>query len=75
MLEPDESRGSRPDLRGEFGNNPRFLPDNSSFVRLKNRCIITNRPKGYFRAFGLSRQVLREMTYQCLLPGVKKSSW
>jgi small subunit ribosomal protein S14 len=51
------------------------LPRNSSFVRLHNRCMVTGRPKGYFRDFGLSRHVLREMAHQGLLPGVKKSSW
>ena len=51
------------------------LPRNSSEVRLNNRCMITGRPKGYYRDFGLSRQVLREMAHQCLLPGVTKSSW
>lgn len=51
------------------------FPRNSSEVRLNNRCMITGRPKGYYRDFGLSRQVLREMAHQCLLPGVTKSSW
>jgi small subunit ribosomal protein S14 len=51
------------------------LPKNSSPVRLHNRCTVTGRPKGYFRDFGLSRHVLREMAHQGLLPGVKKSSW
>lgn len=51
------------------------LPRNSSPVRLHNRCLLTGRPKGYFRAFGLSRHMLREMAHQCLLPGVTKSSW
>jgi small subunit ribosomal protein S14 len=51
------------------------LPKNSSAVRLHNRCLITGRPKGYFRDFGLSRHVLREMAHEGLLPGVKKSSW
>lgn len=51
------------------------LPLNSSPVRLHNRCILTGRPKGYFRNFGLSRHTLREMAHQCLLPGVTKSSW
>jgi small subunit ribosomal protein S14 len=51
------------------------LPRNSSAVRLHNRCMITGRPKGYFRDFGLSRHVLREMAHQGLLPGVCKSSW
>lgn len=51
------------------------LPKNSSRVRLHNRCMITGRPKGYYRDFGLSRHLLREMAHQGLLPGVQKSSW
>nr|YP_010388690.1 ribosomal protein S14 [Leontynka pallida]UPQ43857.1 ribosomal protein S14 [Leontynka pallida] len=51
------------------------LPRNSSPVRLHNRCLVTGRPKGFFRDFGLSRHVLREMAHEGLLPGVTKSSW
>ena len=51
------------------------LPRNSFPVRLHNRCLITGRPKGYLRDFGLSRHILREMAHECLLPGVTKSSW
>lgn len=51
------------------------LPKNSSAVRLHNRCTVTGRPKGYYRDFGLSRHVLREMAHQGLLPGVQKASW
>ncbi len=51
------------------------LPRNSSKTRIHNRCFVTGRPKGYFRDFGLSRHVLREMAHQCLLPGVTKASW
>jgi small subunit ribosomal protein S14 len=51
------------------------LPRNSSAVRLHNRCTVTGRPKGYYRDFGLSRHVLREMAHEGLLPGVQKSSW
>ena len=51
------------------------LPRNSAPVRLRNRCTITGRPRGYFRDFGLSRHVLREYASQGLLPGVTKSSW
>ena len=51
------------------------LPRNSSPVRLRNRCWKTGRPRGFFRDFGLSRHVLREMAHECLLPGVTKSSW
>jgi small subunit ribosomal protein S14 len=51
------------------------LPKNSFPTRLRNRCWMTGRSRGYYRDFGLSRHVLREMAHQCLLPGVKKSSW
>lgn len=51
------------------------LPRNSSAVRLHNRCLVTGRPKGYYRDFGLSRHVLREMAHEGLLPGVRKASW
>ena len=51
------------------------LPRSSSKTRLHHRCFVTGRPKGYFRDFGLSRHVLREMAHQCLLPGVTKASW
>ena len=51
------------------------LPRNSAAVRLHNRCAITGRPKGYYRDFGLSRHVLREMAHEGFLPGVRKASW
>ena len=51
------------------------LPKNSSPVRLHNRCLVTGRPQGYYRDFGLSRHVLRELAHQGLLPGVRKASW
>lgn len=51
------------------------LPRNSSRVRLKNRCMFTGRARSYYRKFGISRLVLREMALRGDLPGVKKSSW
>lgn len=51
------------------------LPRNSAPIRLRNRCSLTGRPRGYYRDFGLSRHVLREYASQGLLPGVTKSSW
>ena len=51
------------------------LPKNASPVRLHNRCSLTGRPKGYMRAFGLSRIQFREMASNGLIPGVKKASW
>ncbi|MBW4472231.1 MAG: 30S ribosomal protein S14 [Stenomitos rutilans HA7619-LM2] len=51
------------------------LPRNSAPTRVRNRCWVTGRSRGYYRDFGLSRHVLREMAHQGLLPGVVKSSW
>jgi small subunit ribosomal protein S14 len=51
------------------------LPKNSSKVRLKNRCQITGRPKGYRRFFGLSRVTFRDMALSGKIPGVTKASW
>ena len=51
------------------------LPRDSSHVRLKNRCPLTGRARGYLRAFGVSRIVFREMALQGKIPGVRKSSW
>ncbi|MCS6781848.1 MAG: 30S ribosomal protein S14 [Gloeomargarita sp. SKYBB_i_bin120] len=51
------------------------LPRNSAPNRLRNRCWLTGRPRGYFRDFGLCRNALRELALQGLLPGVVKASW
>ncbi|MFZ5553644.1 MAG: 30S ribosomal protein S14 [Bacteroidota bacterium] len=51
------------------------LPRNSSYVRKRNRCQLTGRPRGYIRQFGLSRNVFREMALNGMIPGVTKSSW
>ena len=51
------------------------LPRDSSRSRLRNRCILTGRPHGYFRKFGLCRNKLREIVMRGEAPGVVKSSW
>jgi len=51
------------------------LPRNSSPVRIKNRCMFTGRGRSYYRKFGVSRLVLREMALRGEIPGLKKSSW
>ncbi len=51
------------------------LPRNSSPIRLRNRCIMTGRPRGYNRKFGVSRLVFRELALKGEIPGIKKSSW
>jgi small subunit ribosomal protein S14 len=52
-----------------------LLPKNASPVRLKNRCQLTGRPKGYMRYFGMSRVIFRDMALAGKIPGVKKASW
>ena len=51
------------------------LPKNSSAVRLKNRCQLTGRPKGFIRRFGISRYAFRMMALDGKIPGVTKASW
>jgi|TARA_B110000483_G_C17805950_1_gene393239 small subunit ribosomal protein S14 len=51
------------------------IPRNSSPSRQRNRCWVTGRSRGFYRDFGLSRHVLREMGNDGLIPGLKKSSW
>ena len=51
------------------------LPRNSSRTRIRNRCELTGRPRGYYRKFRLSRIMLRELASQGQIPGVTKSSW
>ena len=52
-----------------------LLPKNASPVRLKNRCQLTGRPRGYLRHFGISRNMFRDMALQGKIPGVRKASW
>ena len=51
------------------------LPKNATPVRLKNRCQLTGRPRGYIRYFGLSRVSFRDMALNGKIPGVRKASW
>ena len=82
-----ENKSKRSKLTKQYKNSDNFssklelhmklqkLPRNSSRTRIRNRCWKTGRPRSYYRDFGISRHVLREMALQCLLPGVRKSSW
>ena len=52
-----------------------LLPRDSSKVRLRNRCNITGRGKGFMRMFGVSRIKFRELASNGKIPGVRKASW
>jgi small subunit ribosomal protein S14 len=66
-LSAEERQQARASLAG--------LPRNSSPVRLRNRCMVTGRPRGVYREFMLSRITFREMAHRGELPGVHKASW
>lgn len=51
------------------------LPRNSCPIRHHNRCLLTGRPKGYMRAFGINRVTFRKMALDGKIPGVTKASW
>ncbi len=51
------------------------MPNNSSYIRLRNRCQRTGRPRGYLSKFRLSRITFREMASAGFIPGITKSSW
>lgn len=51
------------------------LPRRTSEIRIRNRCELTGRPRGYLRTFKLSRIAFRELASRGLIPGITKSSW
>ena len=51
------------------------MPRNSSATRIHNRCVITGRPKAYYRKLKMSRIALRELGSKGMIPGLLKSSW
>ena len=51
------------------------LPKNGAKTRIRNRCVLTGRPRGFFRKFKLCRNALRKLASEGQLPGVVKSSW
>lgn len=67
--------GSTPEDRQAAQLELQNLPRNASPVRLRNRCNITGRPRGYYRKFGLARNKLREAAMSGEIPGLVKASW
>lgn len=71
ILDMNKSEEERQDAKIALNKMPR----NSSPVRLRNRCQLTGRARGFLRKFKLSRLCFREMANSGLIPGITKSSW
>ena len=74
MVEKYAEKRAKLKAEGDYVGLSR-LPRNSNPIRLHNRCLLTGRPKGYMRQFGISRITFREMASEGLIPGIKKASW
>ena len=74
LMEQFENAASQRE-RVELHRQIQQLPRNSARTRIRKRCWVTGRPRGVYKDFGLSRNVMREWAHQGLLPGVVKSSW
>lgn len=68
---PDTSFDEKQDAYRQLNN----LPRDSSKTRIRNRCYLSGRPRGYIRKFGLSRIAVRNLALNGDLPGVTKASW
>ena len=69
----DQNKSEEERLEAQIALNK--MPKNSSPVRLRNRCQLTGRARGYLRKFKLSRLCFREMANSGLIPGIVKASW
>jgi small subunit ribosomal protein S14 len=70
----DDSKASD-EVRFEARLKLQQLPRNANPTRLRNRCAMTGRPRGYFSKFGLGRSKLREFAMRGEIPGIVKASW
>ena len=75
LLAIARDRNAKPEDIFEANLKLAKLPKNSSVIRVRNRCAITGRPRGYYRKFDMCRIELRDLANQGKLPGVRKSSW
>jgi small subunit ribosomal protein S14 len=71
LKDPNVSMDEKLQVQEEFAK----LPRNSCPTRLKRRCEMTGRPRGYYRKFGISRIAMRDLALKGQLPGVRKASW
>ena len=70
----DDSKASD-EVRFEARLKLQQLPRNANPTRLRSRCAMTGRPRGFFRKFGLGRSKLREFAMRGEIPGIVKASW
>jgi small subunit ribosomal protein S14 len=68
-------RNAAPEERFQAQLKLAELPRNSSPTRVRNRCSLTGRPRGFYRKFKLSRIAVRELASSGQIPGMLKSSW
>jgi small subunit ribosomal protein S14 len=70
-----EDRSLPPEERFAARLKLSMVPRNSAAVRIRNRCELSGRPRGYYRKFKLSRIALRNLASSGQIPGMVKSSW
>ena len=75
LFEAINNSQSSEDEKAEARAKLQRLPRDASPVRLRNRCALTGRPRGYYRKFGLGRNKLREIAMRGEIPGLVKASW
>ena len=75
LLDVARDRNAKPEDIFEANLKRAKLPRKSAVVRVRNRCALSGRPRGYYRKFDMSRISLRELASEGKLPGVRKSSW
>ena len=63
------------DERASAQQKLQALPKDANPIRVRNRCAITGRTRGFYRKFGLGRTKLRETTMRGEVPGLRKASW
>lgn len=71
ISDPKKSDDDRADAQIELQK----LPRNSNPVRIRNRCLVTGRPRAFYRKFGMSRIAIRDYGLSGQIPGLTKSSW
>jgi len=71
LKDPSVSQEEKSMVRIKLGKMPRDANPN----RIRNRCVVTGRPRGVYRKFGLSRITFREMALKGEIPGITKASW